>query len=254
MNKIKDWTGKDIQCTYSKRGVLVLSNPLENLISTGLAVWPTPEILQKLYKSKHSSSIKNIDFDISQKGIGYYSDLQSINSEDAITWSIFGTVSRSSQKIKSKWIQELFQNIKIPDKDFNSSEIYLWRRIPHPDTLVSGGPEIDIGILTPNSVVFCEAKWKSAIAKNQGKSKNKNQIELRKEFLEKYGKLIFKNNKNFITLTISLSKDIQNDLNNHKSITWEEISKFKYHPLANEVKNYYQWKFEYSINKQGAKQ
>ena len=59
----------------------------------------------------------------------------------------------------------------------------MLRRIPHPDSLVPGGPEIDAGIISRNSVLFIEAKWQSQVGDKQGKEKDKDQIQLRGEFL-----------------------------------------------------------------------
>jgi len=40
----------------------------------------------------------------------------------------------------------------LPHLQIDDVEIFLWRRVPHPDTLVPGGPEIDIGISTANAL------------------------------------------------------------------------------------------------------
>ena len=72
----------------------------------------------------------------------------------------------------------------IPTNISDQPEVFLWRRIPHPETLVSGGPEIDIGIITDNSIILCEAKWQSKVSTAQGIKKDKDQIQLRGEFLK----------------------------------------------------------------------
>lgn len=84
---MKDWNGKEIQIAHSKGGVIVVSNPLDNLISTGINPWPTSEILQKLYQSRQVRAFEGKQLESAKKGLRYYCDLQSLHSEDAITWS-----------------------------------------------------------------------------------------------------------------------------------------------------------------------
>ena len=178
-----DWNGRAVPVAHSKGGVKAVSHPYDNLVRTGIANWPPPEIVQKLYKSMQSRAFDGKDLDVATSGLGYYCDLQSLHSEDAITWSVFGTISRSPQNILETWLRDLFRLIDLPDSDCANAEIFLWRRIPHPDTLVSGGPEIDVGITTSNTVILCEAKWLSGIGAAQGKARDKDQIQLRGEFL-----------------------------------------------------------------------
>jgi hypothetical protein len=81
--------------------------------------------------------------------------------------------------------------LDLPVVSPRDAHIFLWRRIPHSDTLVPGGPEIDFGILTENAVILGEAKWQSGTGTRQGKRKDKDQIQLRGEFLKTYGKRLF---------------------------------------------------------------
>lgn len=54
-------------------------------------LWPPPEIVQKLNKSNHKLAFMGKIFADPKFTLGFNSDLQSIHSEDAITWSVFGT-------------------------------------------------------------------------------------------------------------------------------------------------------------------
>ncbi len=252
----KDWNGKDVQVAYSKGGkVPVLSDPFNNLIRTGMPNWPPIEIVQKLYKGNDN----NFASDDKQKctdSLGYYCDLQSIHSEDAITWSVFGTISYAGKAIKEQWVSELFKAINLPAvASTDNAEIFLWRRIPHPDTLVSGGPEIDVGIITSDTVILCEAKWTSSVGQHQGKSGTKDQIQLRGEFLEKYGKKIFRNKRHFCVLGITINDNgVTNTVPESvifKSITWEKLCSAKSHSLSEEVYRYYNWKLNNSTFRKG---
>jgi hypothetical protein len=204
---MKDWNGIEIGSAISKGGVLAVSHPFDNLMSTGISPWPTPEILQKLYESRQTKAFKGEQLAIVTKGLGYYSDLQSLHSEDAITWSVFGTVAYADARIRESWLTEFLSLLELPSASAKGGEIFLWRRIPHPDTLVPGGPEIDFGILTENAAILGEAKWLSGRGTRQGKNKDKDQIQLRGEFLSKYGGRMFPAAPIKVVVEVSLLPD-----------------------------------------------
>jgi hypothetical protein len=243
---MKDWNGKEIKTAKSMGGVCVVAHPYDNLISTGCSPWPTPEIVQKLYQSRQVRAFHGDQLVICKSGLGYYSDLQSLHSEDAITWSVFGTVARTQQEKLETWLADLLQLFGMSAASPDRANIFLWRRIPHPDTMVSGGPEIDVGIMTINSVIFIEAKWKSEVGKKQGKNKTKDQIQLRREFLKEYGPRLFPKASIFGVFGLSM---LPNSFANttpqevsFKCATWEKICSLGSHPYADEVQRYFQWK------------
>ncbi len=129
-----------------------------------------------------------------------------------------------------------------------SPEIFLWRRIPHPDTLVSGGPEIDAGIMSENAIILVEAKWQSGVGTEQGKMRNKDQIKLRGEFLQKYGRQVFPNREIQAVVSISLLagafSDTTPDGITFRSTTWERVCDLASHPQAEELKRYLKWKIK----------
>ena len=246
---MKDWNGRNIEFANSKGGVIAVANPFDNLISKNCVPWPPPEIVQKLYQSRQVRAFQGAQCSICTKKLGYYCDLQSLHSEDAITWSVFGTVAYSSLSERENWASQFFKLLDISDAVSTNAVIFLWRRIPHPDTLVSGGPELDFGIITDNTLILGEAKWQSGVGSAQGKKKNKDQIQLRGEFLKKYGKIIFPLLKVQIVVGVGLS---QNAFNNtvpkgvsFLSTTWEDICSIQAHPHFDEIQRYYKWKLYY---------
>lgn len=249
---MKNWNHQEVEIIKSKGGVIALANPYDNLISTGVTPWPPSEIVQKLYQSRQVRAFAEDQKETLKRFHGYYSDLQSIHSEDAITWSVFGTISHSQHEIQNKFVSEFFQSIDIELELINHSEIYLWRRIPHPDTLVSGGPEIDFGILTEDTLLLGEAKWKSSVSVAQGKNKDKDQIQLRIEFLQKYAPKLYPAVKRFVVLGVGLMNDVINNYVDKNVIcigtTWDHICSLKSHPNHNELLKYLAWKKEYTIN------
>lgn len=245
---MKNWNGTEIQSAQSKGGVQVVAHPLDNIISTGCLPWPTSEVLQKLYQSNHVSAFQGDQLEVCKSGVGYYCDLQSLHSEDAITWSVFGTVARANQAQKEKWVADLFEILDLREASSEHADIFLWRRIPHPDTLVPGGPEIDFGILTRNALVLGEAKWLSGVGIFQGKNKDKDQIRLRGEFLKEYGRRLFTSTSIHAVVGLSLFQDaFTNTAPSEvlfRAATWEEVCTLPSHPNADEVQRYFKWKKE----------
>jgi hypothetical protein len=231
-----------VETVKSKGGVEVALNVKENLLIDASIPYPPPEILQKLYQSNHLGAF---DSDIQDKlkvNLGYYCDLQSLHSEDALTWSVFGNLAYSSNESKVRFLQSLLKIIEIDARVEGNVIVWLWRRIPHPETLVSGGPEIDFGIQTENLLIIGEAKWLSSVGISQGKDGNKNQIDLRKEFIAKYGRRYFPTVERFVILGVSLNGGVVKNTNEKdyilRDITWDVICENTIHPFNEELKRY----------------
>ncbi len=245
---MKKWNQQEVEILTSKGGVIALANPYDNLVVTGIAPWPPSEVVQKLYQSRQIRAFSEEQKEILHKYNGYYSDLQSIHSEDAITWSVFGTVAHAQNEIRNKFIFELFTFLGLESAEVDNSEIFLWRRIPHPDNLVSGGPEIDFGILTNDTLVLGEAKWKSSVGVSQGKNKDKTQIQLRAEFLQKYAPKLYPGVRHFVILGVGFKNDVTENYFDQAvkviGTTWSEICSLSSHPHHDELQKYLVWKIE----------
>ena len=87
MKKIEHWIGTTtIDVAESAGGVLATLDPLANLVRAGVPFWPAPELIQKLYASGRWRGKTEEDDREVRRCLGHYCDLQSLNSEDAITW------------------------------------------------------------------------------------------------------------------------------------------------------------------------
>lgn len=249
---MKNWNQQEVEILTSKGGVIALANPYDNLVTTGVEPWPPAEVVQKLYQSRQTRAFSEEQKEKLKKFNGYYSDLQSIHSEDAITWSVFGTIAHAPNEKRNKFISELFQSLGLFSGVVKSSEIYLWRRIPHPDNLVPGGPEIDFGILTNDTLVLGEAKWKSSVGAAQGKNKDKDQIQLRAEFLQKYAPRLYPGVRHFVVLGVGFKKDVTENYSGKAvriiGTTWSEICSLEFHPNHDELQKYLAWKIENTKN------
>ncbi len=248
---MKDWNNRDIAYAHSKGGVTVTAHPYDNLIRTGYyRPWPPPEIVQKMYQSRQIRAFSGEDKTICTSGLGFYCDLQSLHSEDAITWSVFGTAARAPQSELEAWLADVVSLLALSHLDTGGAEVFLWRRIPHPDNLVPGGPEIDVGISTSNALILGEAKWQSGVGVAQGKMKNKDQIQLRGEFLQKYAPKFYPSRSELVVLGISLFEDAFVDTTpegvDFRCATWEQICSLSSHPQAEEVQRYFNWKKDHT--------
>jgi len=238
----KNWNGEEIEIATSKGGKICVCNYEHNLIIPNNSVWPHPDIVKKLYKSKHSKDFDERALSELSKRLGFYCDLQSLRSEDAITWSVFGTLHYSPKSSQIQFINSLLE--KIDEKiQITDCSVQLWTRVAHPDTLVSGGPELDFLIVGDKLALFGESKWTSKVSKGQGKKKDKDQLQLRTEFLQKYGKQIFPKADKLLVLFVSIEPEGQND--HYSCISWETICKEIQHPLGNDIGRYYSWKMKF---------
>jgi hypothetical protein len=254
MEKINNWQGAPIEVATSRgRKVLAVTDLADNLITTGIHLWPPPEIVQKSYKSNHAHAFGKeevADRQAVERGLGHYSDLQSLHSEDAITWSVFGTLAYATSTVQCAYVESLLNLLRVPSPAVAATNIWLWRRVPHPETLVSGGPEIDFGIQTEHITVFGEAKWLSGVAQKQGKDRDKDQIKLRREIFEKHGKRLFRGVSVYVLLGVSLhggmlaneTEDLGHASLHVRDTTWEAICGLEEHPAQEEIVRYLKWK------------
>jgi hypothetical protein len=238
VSSIRNWKDKEIRVVKSKGGKISVCDYRDNLIIPVDSTWPHPDIVKKLYQSNHVYDFDEPERHELTRELGFYCDLQSLRSEDAITWSVFGTLHYFSKKYQIYFVNSLLDIVGVK-LTVNDCFIELWTRIAHPDTLVSGGPELDIQIVCANLVIFGEAKWLSKVAEGQGKKKDKDQLQLRREFMSMYGSGIFPKASKRLVLCIEL---LETDHKDRYNITWAEICNKTRHPLKNEITDYYLWK------------
>jgi hypothetical protein len=249
MAEIKSWRGLPIDVAKSAGGVLAVADPWDNVIKTGVRPWPPPELIQKIYESRQVRAYAGAELALATSKLGFYSDLQSLHSEDAITWSFFGPVAYATQATRGAFVKELLELIEVQGSSDNA-HLWLWRRLPHPDTLVPGGPEIDFGIQTADVFLLGEAKWRSPVGRGQGVNRDKTQMTLREEFCQKYGTKLLSGTRHFVILGVSwnggitLRADTETDgiALHARDTTWEGLARIASHPCAEEVRTYLVWK------------
>ena len=254
MTIIPDWNGREIEVATSAGGVLATVNPWDNVVRTAVAPWPPPELLQKAYHSRQVRAYQDADAELATRTFGYYSDLQSLNSEDAIAWSVFGPLIYSGGLTSAPFVRSLLQAIDVEPGALRHVVIWLWRRLPHPDSLVSGGPEIDFGIQSEDLFLLGEAKWLSGLGTQQGVAGNKDQIVLRREFNEKYGRRLLPDCRRFVVLGVSPGGRLLDPTDSEadgvslhvRSVAWRTLCSMAEHPLSAELERYLDWKAKFS--------
>lgn len=257
--KILDWNGHEMEVAHSRRGVLAACEHHRNLIQAASAVGEPLEIVQKLYESSIAWSFAPDELARARKSLGYYTDLQSLRSEDAITWSVFGTVARADEQTRIRWVSDLMEMAGLEAEKPLHCEIDLWRRTPHPHTRKPSGSENDFAIVTDTILILGECKWKGRIASDQGKHHDKDQIEMRVEFLQWYRKTISclhgsskqPDWKDGAVLAVTIEPDPRIITGNFDGIevratTWKQVCALESHPFADEVGRYYEWKLSHT--------
>jgi hypothetical protein len=245
-----DWRGQPIELARSTGGVLAFRNPWDGVVHGHVTPWPPPELVQKLYQSRQVRAYRDSDRVIATAALGYYSDLQSIHSEDAVSWSLLGPLVYATADVRAAFVAQLLELILGLAVTPSPTHIWLWRRLPHPDTLVSGGPEVDFGVQTADTLVLGEAKWRSAVARGQGADGTRDQVQLRAQFCETYGPRLFPAVKQFVVLLVSRKagtlNSVQRGLSTERvrilEATWEQVGALSAHPCRDEFLAYLDWR------------
>ena len=103
-------------------------------------------------------------------------------------------------------------------------------------------------------MIFGEAKWRSSVGSGQGVNRDKDQITLRREFLEKFGPRVFEGVTRFIILGASWENPVLEDRDSVipgpelycRDLRWEALCNLSSHPARAELQAYYAWKVAHS--------
>lgn len=251
MKKIKGWLGaSSVEVVESAGGILATVDPLANLVRGGVSPWPPPELLQKLYASHRWRGKTLEDDQQARSALGHYSDLQSLNSEDAVTWSFFGPLIYGPPEERLQFVGRCLDRLGFPSP--TSAVMWLWRRIPHPEKAAStGGPEIDFGIQTDECLVLGEAKWNSAVGVGQGIGHNRSQLDLRLAYCSDFGTKALPRTRHWAVLGVGRSTDILSAAplgcsTVVENLSWMELLGFLPAERRSELAAYLAWKNMYS--------
>lgn len=219
-----------LRIVNSKGNSKAYINYIDNLLIPPNSIVPPIEIVSKIVKSNHVNDFEDKYHKELEGNKRFYTDLQSINSEDAITWSLFGYISKLDDKVRLDFFNEFLSKIGLENDEY--CEIKLWQRLPHPDTYVSGGPEIDVILIGKINFIIIECKWNSKFGEKQGIKKDQNQMQIREKWINTIGKAIY---PNYIFKLVYIGKEKDSK---YTSITWDELSMFYSLPHKNEFSKY----------------
>ena len=253
LETIADWNGNSIRAIRSRGGTWAFPDYEDALVRTGIAPWPPHEIVQKLHRSDKFIHFLPPDQPILQSRLGHYVDLQSANSEDSAVWSYFGPLSRSSREARNLWAKA-FLGLFCVTGEIKNCEISLWRRVPHPDLLSSGGPELDVCVTTDRELVVIEAKWRATEGYWQGAEGLSTQMQLRSSFLASLGRNFYPGKELklvYIMLASSQTLPKRNEGIEAACILWSQLLHQTPHPLQEEVLRYFRWKWNLAPRKHG---
>lgn len=169
------------ELVYSKGGVPAFVHPEEALLGVR-AGFPFPAwLLPKLVASRQIRAFEPEDRARLESALGYYCDLQSLNSEDSVTWAVFGTLGLCEPSTAAQWFRCLLSEASGEAMQRSESPACFapWQRIPHPQTHGWGGPEIDFYFADSTTCCLLEAKWRSDMDEEQGKGRDVSQLEIR---------------------------------------------------------------------------
>jgi hypothetical protein len=108
-----NWNGRSITLARSKGGVPVVCDFSDNLIRDDRLPWPPPAVVQKVYGSHQSKAFGGTELAAATSNLGFYSDLQSLNSEDAITWSYFGPFLAETPESRAEFLNWLLETVEL---------------------------------------------------------------------------------------------------------------------------------------------
>lgn len=241
--QIANWNGRTVSAVQSRGGVWAFLDYLDNVIRPRDCAWPAPELVQKLARSDKQMYFFPEDQPLLAQRLGYYTDLQSVNSEDALVWSYFGPLAYATPDARRRWADWLLGRLG-GTRPVQDCSVALWRRVPHPDNYSQGGPELDSVIVTDSAVLLVEAKWRSGEARWQGLDGRMGQIELRSKFIRLLGAKIY-DERRLMLLSITLDERVEPpraDAPFLTSLLWKDIVRCPAHPSSAEIERYYDWK------------
>lgn len=169
-----------------------------------------------------------------------------------MVWSYFGPLAYSEAQIRAIWYEDFARLLRAPRS--SSCDITLWRRVPHPDNAVPGGPEIDVFIQTRETVIMVEAKWRGSEGLWQGANGMSSQTDLRHRFGSTIGKRVFVGKEIILAyLVLDASQQVQPRDNGPRIafLKWRDLCGLEAHPLCAEMARYYDWKRNLVARKEG---
>jgi hypothetical protein len=223
----------------------------------GINTWPASLLRQVKGYVVPRSWFTDSDAEALSKHLGgRISKFQSLNSEDAVAWSWFGTLTIVEPEIRRSVVQWLYDRLGLELEASTSVGIDQWSRVVHPNAPDSPhGPELDARIDDPGqALVYVEAKWDAGLGtgKGSGEGGRDDQIVLRrdsfrtdparKEDRRRFVVLVVSNAEPDLSRYLEASQPQQLRRVSVAWLTWSELASCDAHPLAADFRGYLAWK------------
>lgn len=252
MAVIENWNGEPVAVRRSRGGVLTFERWEDNVLGT--PPWPDPLLGQVRGYVARRGHFADADAEALAEHLdGRISKFQSVNSEDAVTYSWFGTLAAAPADTRRAAVQWLYDRAGI-SAAANAPTIDQWARVFHPNAPGSTrGPELDARIDDPHAaLVYVEAKWNAGLGTGKGRTTDvpDDQVVLRRDSLRGDPGLK-RDERAFAVLGISGHKPDLAKWHESESelrevsvawLTWDELAQCPEHPLADEFGRYIAWK------------
>ena len=252
MALMDNWNGQPVAVRRSRGGVVTFERWEDNVL--GSPPWSEALLGQVRGYVARRCHFADVDAEALAAYLdGRISKFQSANSEDAVTYSWFGTLAVASADARRAAVQWLYDRAGIL-AIASDPTIEQWARVFHPNAPASRrGPELDARIDDPGvALVYIEAKWNAAVGTGKGKVIDvpDDQIVVRRDSLRN-DPALNNDDRAFAVLGVSEHRpdlvkwqDHDGDLRSVTIawLTWDELSECSEHPLADEFGRYIAWK------------
>ena len=105
---IGNWNDKPVETATTTGGTLLVCDPFDALMRPVAGAWPPPALVMQLGEGEPRRHPFGDELRASvSTALGHYCALQSIGSEDAITWSFFGTLMHAPDEERAAFLNWL---------------------------------------------------------------------------------------------------------------------------------------------------
>src|SRR4051812_22181899 len=187
MAYVSGMNGDSVAVRWSRGGVLYFERWQDNVLAPRDGMqWPASVTRQVKSYVMQRTPFSQEDADALAANLGRISKFQSINSEDAVTWSWFGTLALEALTAQRETLSWLYDQIGLNLVAGERVRIDQWARVPHPNAAGRAGPELDARIDDPDvALVHVEAKWNAKLSTGKGAAHGTrdDQVVLRRDAL-----------------------------------------------------------------------
>lgn len=240
--ELKDWNGTTVTAERSRSGVTAVHDFSDNLVAA-----PRGGSMPSAMAGRLRASGSPPDFDDDgmkrlSKRLGFYSDMQSLDHVDPVTWSVFGSLASADAAARSAWTSELHSRLGLSPGASDPSEISLWTSIR---TGVNGDSAIsfDASVITCDAAVFFEAAWLDGVDDSRSGGL-RGRLGSLGEFVKSGGGTM---RDRIVLVSLNLHGEPSLSPGRYggvelRRMSWQYVISLDSHPHRGEINSYYDWK------------